>query len=113
MEAKRKIIGWACVLILGPLSVFFMAIHGWQRLPADVYTTEILGIMTGFFGFAALAFVVWPSLAFEASLAGPEPLKRKFDDFGPSAATAPAGHPAQDDLTYTPPSDDLGYQPTV
>jgi len=33
---------------------------------------------------------------------GPEPLKRKTEDFGPSAPTSPASHPAQDDLEYRP-----------
>jgi hypothetical protein len=38
----------------------------------------------------------------KATIVGPQPLKRKTDDFGPTAAAASGNHPASDDLDYKP-----------
>jgi hypothetical protein len=95
---------WACALVGSGLGIY--ALNWWpvsgSGIPADYIAVGAIIFMLGVPGVFLLPLAAWPKTGIEAKQAGPEPLNRVYDNFGPSSATAPADHPAQDDLGYKP-----------
>lgn len=94
----RKIWGWPPMLFCCAVALLFIYLGTSENAG---FTTGI-AICFGIPGFALLPLCLWPKTAFEAKYAGPQPLQRRTDDFGPDAATSPVNHPASDDLDYKP-----------
>jgi hypothetical protein len=53
-------------------------------------------------GALAAFMLIAASKSSKATIIGPQPFKRKTEDFGPSTALASVNHPSNDDLAYKP-----------
>jgi len=85
------------------VAAIFFALAVWGAIDPD---TDIgawnYAVVAAFILVAVLAGWLGKLSRNKNVLIGPQPFKRKTEDFGPSAASAPAGHPAADDLAYKP-----------
>jgi len=93
---SRKIWAWPPMAFFCSFGLLFIYLGASEN---DKFTSWV-GILLGIPGFLLLPWCMWPKTAFEAKIAGPEPLRREIHDYGPETATSPVDHPAADDLTY-------------